>query len=68
MATIFTTCPVSGRDISTGVETDSKSFARMPEFVARVLCPYCKVDHNWTKHNSFIVEDGEDGAGSPGKA
>lgn len=57
MGIIFTTCPISGRDISTGVETDAESYARMPEFVARVLCPYCKVDHNWTKHNSFIVEE-----------
>jgi hypothetical protein len=58
MGSIFTTCPASGRDIPTGVETDATSFAQMPEFVARVLCPYCEVDHNWTKHNSFIVEDG----------
>lgn len=58
MGTIFTTCPISGREISTGVETDAEAFARIPEFVARVLCPYCKVDHNWTKHNSFIVDGG----------
>jgi hypothetical protein len=67
MGTIFTTCPVSGRDISTGVETDAESFRQMPEFVARVLCPYCKVDHNWTKHNSFIVDDGPGPAGAPRK-
>jgi len=67
MATIFTTCPVSGRKISTGVETDAESFAQMPEFVARVLCPYCKVDHNWTKHNSFIVEDGAGSAAAAEK-
>jgi hypothetical protein len=67
MGTIYTTCPVSGREISTDVATDADSFARMPEFVARVLCPYCKVDHNWTKHNSFIVEDGAGNAGAAGK-
>jgi hypothetical protein len=58
MGILFTTCPSSGRDISTGVETDADSFALMPEFVARVPCPYCKIDHNWTKRNSFIVEEG----------
>jgi hypothetical protein len=57
MGKVFTTCPDSGREIPTGLETDADSFARMPEFVARVFCPYCKVDHNWTKHNSFIVEE-----------
>jgi hypothetical protein len=58
MGTIFTTCPTSGQEISTGVETDTASFAQMPEFVARVLCPYCNVDHNWTKQNSFIIDEG----------
>jgi hypothetical protein len=67
MAIIFTTCPISGREISTGVETDAKSFAQMPEFVARVHCPYCRVDHNWTKHNSFIVEEGTDPRATPEK-
>jgi len=65
MAIIFTTCPENGREISTGVEIEAANFAQMPEFVARVFCPYCKVDHNWTKHNSFVVEDGEGSSGSP---
>lgn len=67
MGILFTTCPSSGREISASVETDADSFALMPEFVARVFCPYCKVDHNWTKRNSFIVEEGAGRSPETGK-
>ena len=38
MAMICTTCPNSGREISTGVETDAETFATMPDVISRVHC------------------------------
>jgi hypothetical protein len=54
MATICTSCPNTGRDISTGIETDTDSFAVMPDVITRVHCPYCGEQHNWSKYNAFL--------------
>ncbi len=56
MAMIYTTCPNSGREISTGVETDPETFATMPEVISRVHCVICGQTHNWSRHNSVLRE------------
>lgn len=57
MARLFTTCPKTGRKIWTGIEIDVESFARMPDFVARVRCPFCNIDHNWSRQSASIAGD-----------
>jgi transposase-like protein len=54
MATIFTTCPNTGRAVSTGIETDAESFAAMPDVLTRVHCPHCGEQHNWSKYNAVL--------------
>ena len=54
MATIYTSCPNTGREISTGIEIDADSFARMPDVIARIDCPHCGERHNWSKHNAYL--------------
>jgi len=56
MAMICTTCPNSGREISTGVETDAETFATMPDVISRVHCKICGQTHNWSRHNSVLRE------------
>ncbi len=56
MGTIYTTCPNTGREISTGVETDAGTFATMPEVISRVVCPDCGQTHNWSRHNAVLRE------------
>lgn len=54
MATIYTICPNTGREISTGIETDAETFATFPEVISRVVCPDCGQTHNWTRHNAVL--------------
>lgn len=56
MATICTSCPNTGREVSTGIEIDHDSFAAMPDVMTRVNCPHCGEHHNWSKHNAFLRE------------
>jgi hypothetical protein len=58
MATICTSCPNTGRDISTGIETDADSFESLPDVIARVHCPHCGERHDWPKYNAFPRRDG----------
>ena len=56
MATICTSCPNTGREISTGIEIDGDSFARMPHVITRLLCPHCGERHNWSKYNAYLSD------------
>jgi hypothetical protein len=56
MATIYTSCPNTGRDISTGVEIEPECFADLPDVITRVHCPHCGERHNWSKYNVFLRE------------
>jgi hypothetical protein len=57
MGMVLTTCPVTGQELNTGIETDKQSFARTPDFVARVYCCFCACEHEWSKHQGWISDD-----------
>jgi hypothetical protein len=66
MGVVFTICPVTGRQIPTGIDTDQASFELTPAFVGRVRCPICNCDHEWSKTNAWVVTaDGPAGAVAP---
>jgi hypothetical protein len=56
MGTLMIRCPDTGRDISTGLVADRRSFAAMPVFFARVLCPLCNTEHEWFAREAWICE------------
>jgi hypothetical protein len=56
MAMLFTTCPVTGQEIATGIETDPFSFSITPTFVGKVRCPICKTEHSWTKETAWLLD------------
>lgn len=56
MATVYTSCPNTGREFSTGIEIEPERFAALPEGITRVRCPYCGDQHNWSKYNVFLRE------------
>ena len=58
MAKIFTSCPVTGQPIDTGIGIDEGSFERLPVLIAKVFCPYCKTEHSWTREKAW-VSDGD---------
>ena len=56
MGTLMIKSPDTGRDISTGLVADRKSFATMPVFFARVLCPLCNTEHEWFAREAWLCE------------
>lgn len=55
MAEVVFTCPVTGDDVSTGIETDPESFALVDAFDVRLLCPICGQHHDWFELKSRLV-------------
>lgn len=60
MSMITIKCPNTGREISTGIETDLLSFSRLPDVPSRTWCPKCGFDHVWWKPAARL--DGFEGA------
>ena len=46
MGVLVIKCPVSGREFSTGIQTDAKSLALMPNEVSQARCPHCLTRHS----------------------
>jgi hypothetical protein len=51
MPTIFTSCPNSGRDISTGIEIEPKCFVDVPDVITPYALPALRQRHDWPKYN-----------------
>jgi hypothetical protein len=56
---VFTTCPVRGQPIDTGIEIDEASFARLPTFVGKAFCSHCGTEHDWTKDQAWLSDGGK---------
>jgi hypothetical protein len=56
MGVLIIKCPVTGKEISTGVETDADGFARMPNLVAYAHCTHCMTDHAWRPLDATLVD------------
>src|SRR5262249_6439599 len=49
-------CPRTGREVSTGVETDRDGFAKLRPIVQRMKCQACGSEHVWSKATARFVE------------
>jgi len=56
MGSLVTTCPVTGRKVETGIETDQLSMEMTPQFVAKIVCPYCRAEHEFSKTDVLVCE------------
>jgi hypothetical protein len=56
MGNVMVRCPQTGRDISTGIVTDRKSFSSTPVFFAQVYCPLCRTQHEWFAQEAWVCE------------
>ena len=56
MGSVMVRCPETGRDIPTGIVTDRRSFEATPVFFARVLCPICRIEHEWFAKEAWVCE------------
>jgi endogenous inhibitor of DNA gyrase (YacG/DUF329 family) len=55
MSTIWIVCPKSGKDVSTGIETDAVSFAALPGWTLTLTCPACGKIHPWADMQGHLV-------------
>ncbi|HYS93762.1 MAG TPA: hypothetical protein VEL48_10040 [Candidatus Acidoferrales bacterium] len=53
---LMTRCPLTGRQIETGIETDRKTFNALPSFVSTVQCPVCDARHQWSLKDAWLCE------------
>ena len=56
MGILLTICPLTAREIDTGVETDKATLERVPHFIGRVRCPHCGREHALSKTNAWVCE------------
>jgi hypothetical protein len=47
MGVLMITCPVTGKQFSTGLQIEEKDVAALPDYETATLCPYCKQFHRW---------------------
>jgi hypothetical protein len=55
---LLITCPVTGKEFSTGIETDAQSLDLIPATVAQALCPHCGNEHAWSMLDARLSEGG----------
>lgn len=60
MGVLMVWCPISGRAFSTGIETDARTFASLPNNPERARCPHCGVVHVWWKDDAWLGADGDE--------
>jgi hypothetical protein len=68
MGILLIKCPHTGRSISTGIEVDPQSFAKLPDTLSRLKCPACGLDHAWWTREAWLQEVGEVGPPDKGAA
>jgi hypothetical protein len=56
LGTIVTTCPITGKVIPTGIETDADTFCRISSIAGRVWCPHCQTEHEWSVERAKFTE------------
>ena len=54
MSPVMIKCPVTGRAVSTAIETEPNSFRRLPKVTAHMRCPACGRDHEWTISSAWL--------------
>jgi hypothetical protein len=56
VGTLMTTCPVTGRDVEVGVETDKRTLAVVSEFSTRIICSGCGEEHTIARQDTWVCE------------
>jgi len=55
MSMVMIRCPVSGRAVSTAIETEPNVFRKLPTVSSRMHCPACGQDHAWTIGSAWLA-------------
>jgi len=56
MGVLVIKCHVTGRELSTGIHTDTENFALMQNQVSSTRCPHCRTEHFWRPRDAKLVD------------
>ena len=56
MGTLMATCPITGRDVEIGIETDKRSLAAADRFFTLFSCPCCGEEHAVSHRDTWVCE------------
>jgi hypothetical protein len=54
MSAVMIRCPVTGRPVSTAIETEPSVFRKLPKVSSRMHCPACGKDHAWSISSAWL--------------
>lgn len=54
MSLVMIKCPMTGRAVSTAIETEPSVFRKLPPVTARMRCPACGRDHEWSVSSAWL--------------
>ncbi|HVZ54921.1 MAG TPA: hypothetical protein VG986_23350 [Pseudolabrys sp.] len=57
MSSVMIRCPNTGESVSTGIETEANVFRRLPKVPARMRCPACGEEHDWSVSSAWLAKD-----------
>jgi hypothetical protein len=57
MSSVMIRCPNTSEAVSTGIETEANVFRRLPKVAARMRCPACGEEHDWTVSSAWLAKD-----------
>jgi hypothetical protein len=60
-------CPVTGREISAGIEADDSRFRSSPVFFSRSYCAFCRTEHEWFAKDAWVCEARSVGGSEPAR-
>jgi hypothetical protein len=56
MGRLMIKCPVTGREISVGLEADDSRFRASLVFFSRSYCAFCQTEHEWFAQDAWVCE------------
>jgi len=59
MAVSLIKCPHTDRPISTGIELDAETFAKLPDILSYMKCPECGLEHAWWTGEAWLEDRAE---------
>ena len=59
MGSVVVDCPVTGKTVPVGIETDVLTFHKIKALnaTARFICPICGMDHVWRSAEARLIDD-----------
>jgi hypothetical protein len=57
MSVVMTRCPVTGRSVSTGIDTASVIVDSLPDVAVRMRCSACGSEHIWRKRDTWLAHN-----------